>query len=212
MIPAPPRNEPKYPIKEEMQKNTEKKTDFEDIYVQCPLANNQLVELASDESDDEDIQFEDVDLSLLSFDPTSQSPDPGEANIELNLTKQLAKSTTQRYIAERRRTITRAEKAQRVEVHKIHILCLFSHVARRNHWCNDGRVQDALRILLTDKIVKYLNPSPNLSQFGRSESLKNGVKMAMELFALKFKITEKGLRRALWAENPTHLDDVCRIL
>ena len=184
--------------------------EFEDVTIPPPAARVQTTEIESDDEDEEDeIQFEDVDVSPT-FDVSKVAPEPSEIRLELNLSKHVQETVTQRRTMERRRIINREERTHRVEVHKVHILCLLSHVAQRNRWCNNGQVKKILRQggLLTDKMVRYLNPGLNLSQFGRSESLKNGIKMVMDMFHAKFRITERGMRRALWAEEPAYLDSV----
>jgi xeroderma pigmentosum group C-complementing protein len=57
-------------------------------------------------------------------------------------------------------------------------------------------------------MVRYLNPGSNLSQFGRTESLKNGLSQSSLMWQAKFEVTERGLRRALWAEDPEDLEAV----
>ncbi|KAF3761859.1 hypothetical protein M406DRAFT_12798, partial [Cryphonectria parasitica EP155] len=107
----------------------------------------------------------------------------------------------------RKQPLTKEEKERRVHIHQMHVLCLLAHVEKRNHWCNDPFVQESLRPLLRAKTVQYLNPASSLTQFGQTESLKRGLKEAQEVFQERFRITEVGLRRALWAEDPTDLQD-----
>ncbi len=160
---------------------------------------------SDDEDDDEDVQFEDVDLGSLAVKDPNDGP---EMELSLNLSAQRAAMETTRRSVERRKAISKAEKERRVEIHKTHLLCLLSHVERRNHWCNDTRVQDVLEPLLTGKMVKLLNPGSKLSQFGQTESLKNGLQEARAMFRVKFNITERGMKRALWAENEVQLNNV----
>ena len=42
---------------------------------------------------------------------------------------------------QKRKLVTAAEREMRIEIHKMHLLCLLAHVGRRNHWCNDPEVQ-----------------------------------------------------------------------
>jgi xeroderma pigmentosum group C-complementing protein len=56
-------------------------------------------------------------------------------------------------------------------------------------------------------MVKFLNPPSNASQFGRTESLKKGLQEVATMFKAKYSITERGLRRALWAEDESQLQD-----
>ncbi|RSM05868.1 hypothetical protein CEP52_006002 [Fusarium oligoseptatum] len=201
--PAPPQPAPAQNDDEE-DEDEDEDVEFEDVAL--PEPTMQTMELESDDEDDEDedIIFEDVDFTTPIKD-SSSSQEP--KTLELNLTAHQSSTAQGKKAAERRRPITQEERILRKDVHKAHLLCLLSHVARRNHWCNDGKVQDYLRPHLTDKMVNYLNPGTNLSQFGRTESLKNGLKQAEGVWKTKFEVTERGLRRALWAEEPDHLKD-----
>lgn len=180
--------------------------EFEDVAIPEPTI--QTVELGSDEDEDdedEDLRFEDVDLMVPLLDGDSKPQEPKE--LELNLSAQKS-AMTSKQAADRRKPITREERERRLDIHKAHLICLLSHVARRNHWCNDPQVQKQLRSHLTDKMIQYLTPGTNLSQFGRTESIKNGLKLVAEMWATKYEITERGMRRSLWAEEVDHLNSV----
>jgi len=176
-----------------------------------PAPTIQTLDRDSDEDDeeDEDIQFEDVDFEawLRGDEAAGAAPEPETKELELNLSAQQAAQSSEKSTPNRRKPITREEKDRRVQIHQIHLLCLLSHVARRNHWCNDPKVQDYLRPHLTDKTITYLTPGMNLSQFGQSNSLKTGLEQANAMWRAKFEITARGLRRALWAESSEQLQD-----
>ena len=175
-----------------------------------PAPTIQTLDRDSDDDDeeDEDIQFEDVDFEAwLRGDEVADDPEPQPKELELNLSAQQAAQSSEKSTPNRRKPITREEKDRRAQIHQTHLLCLLSHVARRNHWCNDPKVQDYLRAHLTDKMVTYLTPGRNLSQFGQSNSLKTGLEQAGGMWKAKFEVTERGLRRALWAETPEQLQD-----
>ena len=157
-----------------------------------------------DEEDEEDLAFHDVNLALLSLD-TSQ-PNHDSQVLELDLSAHA--SRTSHRTADRRKPISKTEKDRRVEIHKTHLLCLLAHVSRRNRWCNDPVVQETLRPLLTEKMETYLNPDTSLPQFGRTQSLKNGLQDVLNMFKIQFRVTERGIRRALWAESEEHLQNV----
>ena len=181
--------------------------EFQDVPL--PLPAMQTMERESDEEDDDEedeIEFEDVDFAVPVRDSEPTSDRPKE--LELNLTAHQEANPPSRRGADRRRPITKEERDRRVDVHKMHLLCLICHVARRNRWCNDSTVQDYLRPHLTDKAVKYLTPGSHLNQFSQAESLKTGLQQAGVMWKTKFEITERGMRRALWAEDPDHLRDV----
>ncbi|CAG9943679.1 unnamed protein product [Clonostachys rosea f. rosea IK726] len=183
-----------------------------------PAPTLQTMERDSDESEDEDVEFEDVDFEAWLNAGTGEGPseaagepsgEPSEepAELELNLTAQRSEMTPKKKSAARAKPLSREEKERRLQVHQMHLLCLLSHVAKRNHWCNDPKVQDSLRSLLPKKTVTYLNPGSDLSQFGWTNSLKTGLQQVAEIWNTKFEITERGLRRSLWAENPEQLQD-----
>jgi xeroderma pigmentosum group C-complementing protein len=175
-----------------------------------PAPTVQTMDMSSDdEDDDEDIEFEDVEIGQAAL-PQPQLTAADElrsrtAGIEVDFTARQQTSPSAK-----RKALSNSEKERRIEIHRMHVLCLLSHCARRNRWCNDPVVQDALRPMLSDKTIKYLNPGTNLSQFGRTESLKRGLQEAGKAFRAKFNVTERGLRRALWAEDPEHLKKVGR--
>jgi xeroderma pigmentosum group C-complementing protein len=184
--------------------------EFQDVSLPAPTM--QTIERNSDDDEDEedddeeDIQFEDVAFATPAKNTEVAVEQANE--LELNLTAHQEATTSNKRNAERRRPITKEEKDRRVDIHKMHLLCLLSHVARRNHWCNDLAVQDYLRPHLTDKAIKYLTPGSHLSQFSRAESLKKGLQETATMWKTKFEVTERGMRRALWADDVQHLQDV----
>ncbi|KAK2591675.1 hypothetical protein QQS21_010635 [Conoideocrella luteorostrata] len=182
--------------------------EFQDVVLPVPTA--QTMELESDDDgddehdEDEDLQLEDVDFSAPLPDITHAQKN---SNLELNLTAHKAAASPSKRHGERRKPLSKEERECRIDIHRMHLLCLLSHVARRNAWCNDSEVQDALRRHLTNKTVNYLTPGSHLPQFGQAESLKNGLRQAAEMWKMKFEITQRGLQKALWAEVVAHLQD-----
>ncbi|KAI1416552.1 Rad4-domain-containing protein [Hypoxylon sp. FL1857] len=195
--PNPPEATPK---KEDV--DDEDDIQFEDV--PPPVATVQTVYRDSEEEEDDDeMQFEDVDFSIPP--PNLDTAEDGSKDLELNFSARATESP--RKTVDRRKPISKEERGRRVEIHKTHLLCLLAHVARRNWWCNDEAVQDNLRTLLTKKMVTYLNPGTHLSQFGRSNSLKEGLQQVGTMYKTKYQITERGIRRALWAENEEYLQN-----
>ncbi|KAI9151641.1 nitrilase [Paramyrothecium foliicola] len=177
--------------------------ELQDVAIPAPTL--QTMERDSEdeyEDEDEEMHFEDVDFGVLDNAASDQN---APKNLELNLTAQRSASMPQKGNIDRRKPITKDERERRIEIHKVHLLSLLSHVARRNHWCNDVKVQNYVRPLLTDKVVKSLNPGSNLPQLGRNESLKVGLQQAGVMWRIKYKVTERGLRRSLWADNLEYL-------
>lgn len=200
---------PKLPDPDE-EEEEEDELQFEDVIKQPGGSDGEsntqakLLQTAYRDSD-EDSEQSDDDWVGFNLDEKPEVDMP-RGDLELNITKSTAvqeKATTSR-----RRPITKVDRVDRLKKHKLHVLCLLSYVDRRNQWCNDLEVQRSLKPLLGDKTLHYLHPSSNLSQFGRAESLKRGLDQAAVLWRIKWTITARGLRRALWAENEEDIQNV----
>lgn len=210
-VPAPdPEAEASTSVREEKNpRESDRDAPPTDADDDIPAPTLQTLDRDSDEDDsDEDIEFEDVAFEawLRGDEPPAEGPSEIK-DLEINISAHQAAQESEKNTQARRKPMTREEKDLRVQVHQTHLLCLLSHVARRNHWCNDPKVQDNLRPLVKGKVAQYLTPGSNLPQFGQSHSLKNGLRQAGDMWKGKFEITERGLRRALWAEDPEQLQD-----
>lgn len=192
---------PEKAAKREDSSDEEAGVQFEDVPMPTPTIQT-LYRDSDDDEDEEGLEFEDVVFSSSHL-HTDELEDKANV-IQLDLS---ARADTTRRQLDRRKPMNKSEKERRVEIHKTHLLCLLSHVARRNRWCNDAVVQEHLRKLLTPKTLSYLNPGENLSQFGQTLSLKNGLNQVENSFKTKYEITERGLRRALWADSEEHLQN-----
>lgn len=203
---VPPPTTSKLPDSEDEEDDTQ----FEDVGIPVPTVQTMLrdsdEEDDDDEEEDDELQFENVDLSFPDLNLNIE--EPKEAPRELHLDLSARATTNQQKVVDRRKPINRMEKDRRVEIHKTHLLCLMSHAARRNRWCNDHTVQKTLRKLLNRETIKYLNPGAELSQFGQTNSLKTGLQKAEVSFKMNYQVTERGLRRALWADSEEHLQNV----
>lgn len=187
----------------EEEDDDDEELEFEDV--ELPQPTLQTITRDSDDEDDEELELEDI-----AFDSQGafSSAIAGDVQLDLNLSAQKAAMAPHRRAIERRKALSKSEKERRMEIHKVHLLCLLAHVERRNKWCNSPKVQEALRPLLTDKMRKSLIPRASLNQYGRTESLKAGLQETSTMFKTKFQITERGLRRALWAEDEDQLKNV----
>ncbi|MBE3050358.1 hypothetical protein IMZ48_49260, partial [Candidatus Bathyarchaeota archaeon] len=186
----------------------EEGVEFEDVEIPKPTIQTTYMGSEDEDSEEDDgVVFEDVDFTVPPPDEKPAGPSEPKA-MELNLTAQRAAMSPAKGRRPKKKPLTKEERGRRVEVHKTHLLCLLYHCAMRNHWCNDEKVQKCLKALLTPRMVNYLNPSKKLSQFGRTEALKKGLEEVGTMFRLKYHITERGLRRALWAEDGEDLSKV----
>lgn len=155
---------------------------------------------ASDVSDDDsDMEWEEVVIQQPGA-STHLTADSAASNEPLQIT--LGQPDEQRKTtAKRWRPVSGAEKRLRLDIHKVHVLCLLQHVYIRNLWCNDDETQRTLKKILNRQIIGFLNPKESLAQFNRSTTFIDGLKQASEAFARKFKVAAPGMRRPHWAED-----------
>lgn len=93
----------------------------------------------SESSEDEDeIGWEDVNVDGLPGSERESSAEHRTEDLDLIL-DDAAPSTTKR-AGTRVKSLTAAERRLRLELHKMHLLCLLSHVELRNEWCSDIQV------------------------------------------------------------------------
>ncbi|KAL2069598.1 hypothetical protein VTL71DRAFT_14277 [Oculimacula yallundae] len=154
---------------------------------------------SDDESDDSDGEWQGLNLDA--------EPEDEEPSRDLDLTLVKKEVPQIKSIVSRRRLVSKAEKVERLEKHKMHVLCLLSHLDRMNYWCNDSEVQKSLRPLVDKKTLTFLRPKESLSQFGRADSLKRGLDTVAIMWRTRFSITARGLRRALWADDEKDLQN-----
>lgn len=158
---------------------------------------------SDEESEGSDIEWEG---GILDSDPANGG---ASGDLELILSKPITQRST---LAARKHIVSKAERALRLLTHKMHVLCLLSHMDRRNNWCNDSEVQRSLKPLLDKNMLKLLRPKSELSQFGRAESLKRGLDQVAIMWRKKFTITASGMRKALWADVEEDLKQVGSLL
>lgn len=183
--------------------------EFEDVLAE-PVKTQQTAYRDSDEESEDD---EEVELAGVDFESLPRNGETsGGGDLELTLTANKAEAQRPK-ISTRRRVVSKAERVTRLEIHRMHILCLLSHVERRNDWCNDSDVQKSLRPLLDKKMMTFLSPKSDMSQFGRAESVKRGLEQAGIMWRKKYRVTARGVRKALWADDEKDLQNVslCRV-
>lgn len=94
----------------------------------------------SAESEESDIEWEDVEMQQLqpSFLQGSSAPNDNEEMLQITLAQEPEKRPK---AIQRRKPLNKAERRVRLDVHKSHLLCLLGHVRLRNRWCNDDELQ-----------------------------------------------------------------------
>ena len=153
---------------------------------------------------DSESDFEDVDLEA---DVGEESPQKrGDEPLHLDLSRKLGPDVSDSL--RRRKPATAIERKTRLGVHKWHLLCLLAHLQWRNHWCDDEKVQDILKPLVPRKIVRLLHLDASQPQYQRTHSFNAALEEIGKIWRREWKITEQGMRRAYWKEDP---DDMVNI-
>ncbi|PWY69762.1 Rad4-domain-containing protein [Aspergillus heteromorphus CBS 117.55] len=148
-------------------------------------------------SEESDMEWEEVDIQQPSYNDQTDN-----STIQVTLDGHL---DPKRNVVPRRRAITAAERRMRLDIHKVHLLCLLRHVQIRNLWCNDEELQGFLKKMLPKQIISLIHPPENKPQYTRSTSFIDGLNQASDIFNRRFRITKPGLKRPFWADNPQSL-------
>lgn len=121
------------------------------------------------ETDESEVEWEDVDIKQPAPEASSVTAVSQGNSETLQIT--LEQETDKRKkTVQRRKPVTAAEKKIRMDIHKVHLLCLLAHVNLRNQWCNSGSVQVCMALVdnLHPKSNSLLElPETNVAQEGR---------------------------------------------
>jgi xeroderma pigmentosum group C-complementing protein len=203
--PPPPPTREKAPSHPQASSNnrTQSPAAKEPTHLNIPSASGRVLQtvIDSDESDDSDEEWEDAlaDGDDTDGDEGVELVTPQVADISITIgAKKSEDVVTKRRV--RRRAITLVDKKKRLDIHKMHVLCLLYHVHRRNAWCNDLRVQTALRKLVPPKTLLNLVPNPDLTQYSASKRFIDGMNELKVLWSKRFKLTAQGMHMPKWAE------------
>ncbi|KIV91939.1 hypothetical protein PV10_06426 [Exophiala mesophila] len=151
-----------------------------------------------EESDESDVEFEEVDLEpSLHNQDDSQTTD--QTPLQLDLSTKPADSS--RHGVQRRKPVGPAERKRRLEVHKAHLICLLAHLSARNRWCESDAVQSILKPLIPRKLVSLFHVDESKPQFQRSHSFNKGLEEICLLWRTSWTISARGMCRAHWKED-----------
>jgi xeroderma pigmentosum group C-complementing protein len=93
---------------------------------------------SSDDSDEENFEWENVNLESLDINEAEPADNIPES---LSIVVGLDSEPTTPSKRKARKPLTIAERKMRLDTHKVHFLCLLYHCLIRNHWCNDSKLQ-----------------------------------------------------------------------
>ncbi|KAH0275559.1 Rad4-domain-containing protein, partial [Aureobasidium melanogenum] len=190
------------------QPGDEKQPSHDHNLEEQTISRPQQTIIDSDESEDDDMDWEQVGLDHVEPNQSASRKDDEFGDISLEIS---TKQTQKKAIA-KRKPATTAEKLLRLEAHEAHLLFLLFHVHVRNAWCNLPEVKNKLKVILMPEIVSLLHPDQSLIQFGQSEQFLTGLQKAVFVWRHKFNVTASGLRRPNWAEGPEGIKEQIRAI
>ncbi|RHZ58523.1 putative DNA repair protein Rad4 [Aspergillus thermomutatus] len=156
-------------------------------------------------SEESDMEWEEVDLlqtpaQSIQIGPVTTRGD--DESLQITLDNHEGK---RRKVISRQKPLTAAEKKLRLDIHKVHVLCLLRHVQIRNLWCNDDELQSFLKRMLPKQVIAMLNPPEDKPQYSRSTTFVEGLNQASDAFSRRFRVNRPGLKRAHWVDDPEKL-------
>lgn len=161
----------------------------------------QTIEDSDESDDDSDVEWENALEDGEDSDDAEEVKETvrpiGDINIAIG-GKKAEETTVRRKF--RRRAITSVDKKRRLDIHKMHVMCLLYHVHRRNTWCNDRRVQSTLRKIVSPLILANLVPNPDLTQYSASKRFVDGLNELKLLWTKRFQITAQGMYKPRWTD------------
>ncbi len=97
----------------------------------------------SQNSEASDVDWEQVDLKEeLGSEVDAEQLSTNDTSIkDISVVLDDANLTQPKVRSSRRLPTSAVEKQKRLEIHKMHLCCLISHVYIRNSWCNDKKIQ-----------------------------------------------------------------------
>ncbi|KAF2135897.1 uncharacterized protein K452DRAFT_259974 [Aplosporella prunicola CBS 121167] len=164
----------------------------------------QTVSDSSEGTGDSDVEWEEVEVGS-GADYLLRSPQRAQEADTLEISIGGPEAAKKAPTKARRKAATAAEKLMKLNIHKVHVLCLLYHSYVRNAWCNDPAIQASLKRFLNTKMSTSLTLNPKSSQFQATRAFVDGLNLAKDVWK-DFKINATGTKRAKWAEDPKDLE------
>lgn len=176
-----------------------------------PFSNTELsdklfqskIDLSSTESDDDnyltssednDIEWEDLNLSPM--DAQAEMENAKKEDIETTIDCKILVNSQKK-----RRGITYNDRKLRLEIHKLHLLCLISHAFLRNNFCRDKRLHTTLKSILPHEVQRLFNPDTRISQYLKSKMFMSALKASVSIWKKKFTKNKYGLSKPIWTNS-----------
>lgn len=151
----------------------------------------------NDDVDDFD-DLEDVDLEQMFDVEAKDTHDPAET-LTFTLNQAEDAALTQNKKKRAFTPISKEERLNRKQMHKLLLMSYMCHGAVRNKWCNDKVLQQLLRgILPLQVVLMFHQDSEQTLDYVKARKFIDGLRTVMLVFAKKFKVTFSGLSRPDW--------------
>ncbi|KAB8346195.1 hypothetical protein FH972_023240 [Carpinus fangiana] len=152
-------------------------------------ANNlQTVYDDTDSSKEEsDAEYERMILEGIKDDQDTADKQEAEEAIQVSVSVRTPTSRPPRNTP--RRHARAQDKIQRIDFHKVSLLCWLMHGYCRSAWCNHMPVRTFLRQVLTPRQASFLKPSSSLPQHEQSLLFQRGLEEASKAFREEYTVT-----------------------
>ncbi|KAG5519452.1 hypothetical protein PMAC_002079 [Pneumocystis sp. 'macacae'] len=168
-------------LKEKIKDSSSEKSENE-------LKKNNLI----NDSDSEESEFEWEDFDIY-FKNTLINNSEKEYDLETTIEQKVEINNKRR-----RHGITKNDRKLRLEIHKLHLLCLISHSSLRNYFCRDKRIHAKLKSILPNEIQQLFNPDKRISQYRKSKMFMNALRATVNIWKRKFKKNKYGISKPFW--------------
>ncbi|KAG4305255.1 hypothetical protein PORY_001425 [Pneumocystis oryctolagi] len=153
------------------------------------LEKSSIKDLEESEPEWEDFDLRNIFIILDSLTEMNFEKEHFETIIE----KEIAKNSKTK-----RRGITKNDRKFRLEIHKLHLLCLISHASLRNCFSRDKRIHAKLKLILPNEIQQLFNPNKHISDYRKSKMFMSALRASVSIWKRRFKKNKYGLSKSLW--------------
>lgn len=161
-----------------------------------PLSTWVESESESESESDSDDDWENVNLVNVETSDTSVSNND-TVTISMERPEPAKKKRTVK-------SLSKDEKQLRMNVHKLHVICLLNLVHVRSLWCNDAQTQSMYRKVLPLSVLQELHPPRHLSAILKTKKFLEGLWHSLGPWSARFSIKNGGSHMISWSDiyNP----------
>lgn len=191
-----------FPVVRKKRKKAKEESVLESVVVLTSpeLLSEYKVSDSDDDSFDSD-DFEDVDLvdnSKLKFDVNITENNPSTDNFTISInTGNAAKKPSKKV-----NIIGAEERKFRKVYHQLYLATMILHGSLRNQWCNDYKTMMELKAMVPSNVIElvFQRNDKKVINSVKSRRFLDGIRILMELYRKRFKVTSKGIIRKNWNE------------